>query len=134
MVLNGTSSINRKQVFEYDHKTGHFYHFNTQTGESQWAEEATQAEEAVLLGDDSTPKAVICGKALVPGNEEEELAPRKESPVVVDEHTPRPGPTPFGDDEDMGLEGDSTIMLETSRQSNEVHQRTQPVVMAFTGT
>jgi hypothetical protein len=118
-------------VFEYDHKTGHFYHFNTQTGESQWAEEATQAEEAVLLGDDTTPKALNCGKALVRGNEE---APRKESPVVVDEHTPRTGPTPFGDDEDMGLEGDSTIMLETSRQSNEVHQRTQPVVMAFTGT
>ena len=31
-------------TLEYDRKTGHFYHFNSRTGESEWAEEEEEEE------------------------------------------------------------------------------------------
>jgi len=31
-------------TLEYDRKTGHFYHFNTRTGESEWVEEEEEED------------------------------------------------------------------------------------------
>lgn len=70
------------QLLEFDPKTGHYYFFNTRTGESRWAEEADfekKDEEKEGRGRGHVRMEVEEGEE----DEEEEEAPRSQGMVLA---------------------------------------------------
>lgn len=121
----------QSQVLEYDRKTGHFYYFNTQTGESLWAEEADAEDPGE--GKTGNDHVAVENYQQQQQHQTDDGSGMKRRGVKGEMGG---GPTPYGDEveDEVAEEGDNTIMLEASRHGAEVYKRTQAVVMAFTGT